>query len=73
VAIANGYREGRSADVLAIGATTPVFTLLDGLRLPWPSVSPATNDRVPVAFSGAGISAGAAIKTASRSMPLRPP
>jgi hypothetical protein len=61
VAIANGYREGRSADVLAIGATTPIFTQVDGLRLPWPAVSTATDPRVPVAFSGAGISAGAPI------------
>jgi len=61
LAIASGYREGRSADVLAVGAATPIFTQVDGLRLPWPAVSTATNARVPVAFSGAGISAGATI------------
>ena len=60
-AIADGYREGRSADVLAVGASTPLFTQIDGLRLPWPALSTATDARVPLAFSGAGISAGATI------------
>ena len=60
-AITDGYREGRSADVLAVGASTPLFTQIGGLRLPWPAISTATDDRVPVAFAGAGISAGAPV------------
>ena len=60
-AIANGYREGRSADVLAVGAGTPVYTPIDGLRLPWPSVDASTDDRVPLVFAGAGISGGAPV------------
>jgi hypothetical protein len=60
-AVANGYREGRSADVLAVGASTPIYTQIGGLRLPWPATSDTTDARVPVAFAGAGVSPGATI------------
>lgn len=60
-AIANGYREGRSPDVLAVGASTPVYTQVDELRLPWPSVGTAADDRVPLVFVGAGIASGTPI------------
>jgi len=60
-AMANGYREGRSADVLAVGAATPVYTPSGGLRLPWPAISAATDAGVPVVFAGAGVSVGATI------------
>jgi hypothetical protein len=54
--IANGYRDGRSADVLGVTGDTPVFTELGGTRVAWPSVNVDT--RVPVAFWGSGIAPG---------------
>lgn len=60
-AIANGYREGRSPDVMAVGASTPIFTQLGGLRLPWPVTVGPTDVRVPIAFEGAGISPGVTV------------
>jgi hypothetical protein len=57
--IVNGYREGRSPDVLAVAGGTPIFTQPAGtsLREPWPSVD-AVDTRVPIAFGGAGIIGG---------------
>jgi hypothetical protein len=55
-AISSGYREGRSADVLAVTADTAMFTQIGGLRLPWPARSASASDpRIPIAFAGAGI------------------
>ena len=49
--------------MLAIAASTPVFTDVGGLRLPWPASSPtvAEDPRVPVAFAGAGIARGSVV------------
>ncbi|HYG71938.1 MAG TPA: hypothetical protein VEC15_06580 [Actinomycetota bacterium] len=51
----NGYREGRSPDVLGVAASPGVFTRPPGtsMRLAWPS--PGLDDRVPVILSGTGI------------------
>jgi Type I phosphodiesterase / nucleotide pyrophosphatase len=57
--IVNGFREGRSPDVLAVADGTPVVTDVDGLRTPWPAVAAATDPRVPIVFAGAGVTAGA--------------
>jgi hypothetical protein len=57
--IANGYREGRSADVLAVGASTPIFTHDGRLRLPWPSTGAAADPRVPLVLVGPGIATDA--------------
>jgi hypothetical protein len=57
--IVNGFREGRSADVLAVGDGTPVYTDLDGSRTPWPETSTSVDPRVPIAFAGAGVDPGA--------------
>jgi hypothetical protein len=57
--IANGYREGRSADVLGVAGDAPIFTELGGARIAWPSANPDT--RVPVVFWGSGVAPGAAM------------
>jgi len=54
--IANGFREGRSPDVLGVAAGTPVYTDVDGLRTPWPDTGTSTDPRVPMVFAGAGVS-----------------
>ena len=53
--IANGYREGRSPDVLGVAAETPVATYADGVRTAWPGVGTSSDGRVPVVFWGAGV------------------
>src|SRR5919106_1465418 len=55
--IANGYREGRSADVLGVAGDVPIFTELGGTRIGWPSANVDT--RVPVVFWGSGVAPGA--------------
>ncbi len=55
----NGFREGRSPDVLAVADGTPVVTDVDGARTPWPAVAAATDPRVPIVFAGAGVTTGA--------------
>lgn len=57
--IANGFREGRSPDVLGVAAGTPVYSDVDGLRTPWPATGASTDTRVPIVFGGAGITGGA--------------
>jgi hypothetical protein len=59
--IANGFREGRSPDVLAVADGTPVVTDVDGARTPWPAVEAATDPRVPIVFAGAGVTTGASV------------
>ena len=59
--IANGFREGRSPDVLGVAAGTPVYTDVDGLRTPWPATGAATEPRVPIVFGGAGVSEGGSV------------
>ncbi|MGH2589342.1 MAG: hypothetical protein ACRDGW_00925, partial [Actinomycetota bacterium] len=62
-AISNGYRDGRSPDVFGIARDVPVYTEIGGLRMPWPATDTFTDDRVPIVFSGAGISAGTDLPT----------
>ncbi|MGZ8637469.1 MAG: hypothetical protein ACXWX2_10940 [Actinomycetota bacterium] len=56
--IANGFREGRSPDVLAVARGTAVSTDVAGLRVPWPATGTATDARVPLAITGPGVSPG---------------
>jgi type I phosphodiesterase/nucleotide pyrophosphatase len=58
--IANGYREGRSPDVLGVAAGTPVFTEVTGLQLPWPATA-SVDVRVPLVLAGPGIVQGAPV------------
>lgn len=53
--IANGFREGRSPDVLAVARDTAVYTVSGGLRLPWPATGTFTDERVPLVFAGPGV------------------
>jgi hypothetical protein len=55
--IANGYREGRSADVLGVAGDVPIFTELGGAKIAWPSAN--ADPRVPVVFWGSGVASGA--------------
>ena len=57
--IANGYREGRSADVLGISGDIPIYAQLGGARVAWPSVNADT--RVPIVFWGSGVASGASM------------
>jgi Type I phosphodiesterase / nucleotide pyrophosphatase len=59
--IANGFREGRSPDVLGVGAGTPVYRDVDGLRTPWPATGASTDPRVPLVFAGTGVVQGASV------------
>ncbi|MGH2636211.1 MAG: hypothetical protein ACRDHU_08720 [Actinomycetota bacterium] len=59
--IVDGYREGRSPDVLGVVGRTPVFTDLAGVRAPWPALDTATDVRVPIVFWGSGVSPDAPI------------
>src|SRR5207342_3885047 len=59
--IANGFREGRSPDVLGVAAATPVYTDVDGLRTPWPATGASTDPRVPMVFAGAGVTDGGSV------------
>jgi hypothetical protein len=59
--IANGFREGRSPDVLGVAAGTPVYTNANGLRTPWPAVRASTDPRVPMVFAGIGVTQGARV------------
>ena len=57
--LVDGYREGRSPDVLGVAASDPgVFTepSSTALREPWPAMQ--TDDRVPIVFSGTGVTSG---------------
>jgi hypothetical protein len=57
--IANGFREGRSPDVLAVARDSAVFTEAGGLRVPWPATATSTDARVPLVFAGPGVDGGA--------------
>ncbi len=61
VAIANGFREGRSPDVLAVANRTPVAGSAGGIDLlsPWPALRPPLDTRVPIVFAGRGVAPGA--------------
>lgn len=57
-AIAAGFRDGRSPDVLAVADRTTLFTRREGLRMPWPRVLAPPDLRVPLVISGPGVRAG---------------
>jgi hypothetical protein len=59
--ITNGFREGRSPDVLGVADRTLVYTDLEGLRMPWPAAGTLTDTRVPIVFAGAGVASGASV------------
>ena len=59
--IANGFREGRSPDVLGVASGTSVSTNVDGLRTPWPGTGTSTDPRVPMVFAGAGVADGGSV------------
>jgi hypothetical protein len=59
--ISNGFREGRSPDVLGVADGTLVYTDLEGLRMPWPAAGTLTDTRVPIVFAGAGVASGASV------------
>lgn len=60
--IANGYRDGRSPDVLGVvrrGAPVYSPTGPTDLRIPWPATGGGSDTRVPIVFSGTGIASNA--------------
>jgi len=59
--IVNGFREGRSPDVLGVADGTPIFTDVAGLRMPWPATGTFTDPRVPIVFAGAGVASDATV------------
>ena len=59
--IANGFREGRSPDVLGVAARTPLYTDVDGLRTPWPATGATTDPGVPMVFAGDGVTEGGSV------------
>jgi hypothetical protein len=61
--LANGYREGRSADVLAVSRTRPIVTALPdrGPRVAWPAVGAGSPSEVPIVFAGTGVRRGASV------------
>jgi hypothetical protein len=59
-AIERGYREGRSPDVLGVTSPHEVLTRAAGVWAPWPAVA-GVDDRVPIAFAGAGVEPGSAV------------
>src|SRR5262245_23341425 len=59
--VVNGFREGRSPDVLGVADGTPIYTGSHDARASWPATVAATDTSVPVVFAGAGVTAGATI------------
>jgi hypothetical protein len=53
--LVNGYREGRSPDVLGVTNETPVASFADGGRTTWPGVGTLSDGQVPLVFWGAGV------------------
>jgi hypothetical protein len=58
--IVNGFREGRSPDVLGVADGTPVYTGSGRARAPWPAAG-TTDTSVPIVLSGAGVSEGSTL------------
>jgi hypothetical protein len=58
--IVNGFREGRSPDVIGIADGTPVYTGSGRARASWPAAA-STDTSVPIVLSGAGVSDGATL------------
>lgn len=59
--IVDGFREGRSPDVLGVGDETRLYTEVDGRRTPWPATGALTDPRVPIVFAGSGIAEGSKV------------
>jgi hypothetical protein len=59
--IVNGFREGRSPDVLGIADGTPVYTGSGRGRASWPGAAASTDTSVPIVLAGAGVSNGATL------------
>jgi hypothetical protein len=59
--IVNGFREGRSPDVLGIADGTPVYTGSGRGRASWPRAAASTDTSVPIVLAGAGVSNGATL------------
>ena len=55
--IVNGFREGRSPDVLGVADGTPIYTRSGRGRTSWPAAA-STGTGVPIVLSGAGVSEG---------------
>lgn len=53
--LANGYREGRSPDVLGVANGTTVTSDADGGRTAWPGIGAPSEGRVPLVYWGAGV------------------
>jgi hypothetical protein len=58
-AIGAGFRQGRSPDVLAAAASTPVITAVPGQTVAWPSTGTASPATAPLAFLGPNVTRGA--------------
>lgn len=58
-AIGAGFRQGRSPDVLAAAASTPVVTAVPGQAVAWPSTSASSPATAPLAFLGPNVTRGA--------------
>jgi hypothetical protein len=58
--IANGYYEGRSPDVIGVGAT-PIAGGGGETSTPWPAADPIPDVRVPLAFLGTGVDPAVAL------------
>jgi hypothetical protein len=59
--LVNGYREGRSPDVLGVAAAITPVTEIGGDPVPWPVIDPAPDTRVPIVLAGTGIDAATTI------------
>jgi hypothetical protein len=60
--VVNGFREGRSPDVLGVADGTPIYTGSQRSRAAWPAASPSTDTAVPIVFAGAGVTKGASVQ-----------
>src|SRR5262245_2024607 len=58
--VVNGFREGRSPDVLGVGER-PIYTAFERSRASWPIAVAPNDTSVPIVFAGAGVSRGAAM------------
>ncbi|HEX6261416.1 MAG TPA: hypothetical protein VF097_01070 [Actinomycetota bacterium] len=73
--LADGYRQGRSPEVLVVtseDATVAGATGLEDLSAPWPSVEDVDAGRVPLVFQGAGIDPAAEVPAATPLVDLAP-
>ncbi len=58
-AIGAGFRQGRSPDILAAAASTPVITAVPGQTVAWPSTGTSSQTTAPLAFLGPNVTRGA--------------